>query len=457
MNNPVESFDQTLSNRKIVLYALPRFGSAMMMLMAVVYLSPFYTDTLLLAPAFVGWTFLIGRIWDGVTDPVMGHISDATKFRMGRRRPYFLISAIPIAIAFYLLWSPPDALKDWGLFVYLTATYLLAFTCWTMFQIPHSALGAELTMDYHKRTVLTGAREGLGMVGLLVGSMAPVIFAQVFGGKQKGYSYLAIFTGAITAFLILLCFFNTKENPEFQKRNPASIKEGMKALSRNRPYRLLVITFLIAFIGQSFIPFMTPYLAKYVVMTPWVVPCIVGVYALGLAFSMFLWTRLSRRIGKKEALSLGFVFTSGVFAVCVYFHEGVWLDWIILATMAGAGVGSFAALAPSMIADTVDLDELETGKRMEGVYFGIWSIIEKAGFGITAFIALQALDLVGYVPNQEQTVQVFWTIKGLFCFVPAICFATAYILLRNYPITQEEHERIRTEIEARETPPATLS
>jgi GPH family glycoside/pentoside/hexuronide:cation symporter len=173
------------------------------------------------------------------------------------------------------------------------------------------------------------------------------------------------------------------------------------------------------------------------------------VYCLGAAFSIFFWTRLSRRIGKKKTLSYGLMLGSCVFAVCVYFHEGVWLDWIFLAILAGIAMGSLMALAPSMIADTIDVDELETGMRREGAYFGIWSVIDKAGIGITAFIALQALDLVGYAPNEEQTVLVFWTIKGIFCFVPATCFASAFFLLRKYPITKQEHDRIRAEIEAK--------
>jgi len=449
VNHPGESSNRTLSTREIVFYALPHFGSAMMFLMVVTYLPKFYTDTLLLAPAFVAWTFLIGRIWDGLTDPIMGHISDATKFRMGRRRPYFLISAIPIGIAFYLLWSPPDALKDWGLFLWLTATYLFAFTCWTMFSIPHSALGAELTMDHHERTILTGAKGVFGMAGVLIGSMAPVIFAAIYGGKREGYSYLAIFTGVMATLFILICFFNTRENPDFQKRHPVAMKEGLKAFVRNRPFRLLVLTLLLAYIGHAFIPFMTPYMADYVVQAPWVIPYIIITYALGGVVSSFFWIWLSRRIGKKGTISSGFILSSVVYAICLYYHEGVWLDWIFMATFAGAGQGCTFAIASSMIADSVDLDELETGRRREGAYFGIMSVIEKGGVGIAIFIALQTLDLAGYVPNEEQTVRVYWTIKCLFCFVPATCFAVAFFLLRKYPITKQEHERIRAEIEAK--------
>jgi GPH family glycoside/pentoside/hexuronide:cation symporter len=202
-NSTAVSANQKLSKFEILTYGLPRSGSAMMFIMVSVYLSKFYTDTLLLAPAFVAWTFLIGRFWDGFTDPIMGYASDATKSRMGRRRPYFLLSAIPVGIAYFYLWSPPDALKDWGLFLYLTATYLLMYTFWTVFSIPHNSLGAELTMDYHERTVLTGVREGLGVIGALVGTMAPPIFAARLGDVSKGYSYLAGMIGLVPAVFFM--------------------------------------------------------------------------------------------------------------------------------------------------------------------------------------------------------------------------------------------------------------
>ncbi|UCD58873.1 MAG: MFS transporter [Candidatus Hydrogenedentota bacterium] len=440
---------QKLSRFEIISYGLPRSGSAMMFLMVSVYLSKFYTDTLLLAPAFVAWTFLIGRFWDGFTDPIMGYASDATKSRMGRRRPYFLLSAIPVGIAYFYLWSPPDTLKDWGLFLYLTATYLLTYTLWTVFSIPHNSLGAELTMDYHERTVLTGVREGLGVIGALVGTMAPPIFAARLGDVGRGYSYLAGMIGLVTAVSILICFFSVKENPEFQKQHPIAIREGLKALYRNRPFRILVIAFVIALIGNAFVPILTLYMADYVVQMPRIAPVIILSYVLAAAVSIVFWTRLSRRIGKKEAWSRALILASVVFALSTYYHQGTWLVWIILAILAGFAYGSTVALPPSMMADVIDLDQLQTGRRREGAYFGIWSFIDKAAVGIAVFIGMYSLDLMGYAPNQPQPLHVFWTLKVLYSILPAICFAACFYLLRHYPITQQEHERIRAEIDAK--------
>jgi GPH family glycoside/pentoside/hexuronide:cation symporter len=440
---------RTLSNGLLVAYALPRSGSSMIFVMVAIYLSKFYTDTLLLAPAFVAWTFLIGRIWDGFTDPIMGYISDGTRSRMGRRRPYFLVAAIPVAVAYFYLWSPPDTLKDWSLFVHLTLAYLATYTFWTVFSIPHNSLGAELTMDYHERTLLTGVREGLGFVGLLVGTLVPPLFAARFGGEAKGFSYLAAATGGITALFILICFLTVKENPEFQRRDRISLREGLRALYRNRPFRTLVIAFVVALIGNAFIPILVLYVGDYVVGMPDFAPYIIFSYILMAAVSIPFWTRLSRRIGKKETWSRALLLASLAFGCATYIHEGTWIIWLALAVLAGFAYGCTMALAPSMMADVIDLDELRTGQRREGAYFGVWSFIDKSALGLAVFVGMYSLDLMGYVPNQPQTLRVYWTIKTLYFIVPAVCFAASCYLFRFYPITQQEHERIRAEIEAR--------
>ena len=196
-------------------YGLPRFGAAIIFLSVVIYLPKFCTDTLMLAPALIGWMFLFGRVWDGITDPAMGYISDRTRLKMGRRRPYFLISAIPIGVCYFLLWSPPPGLTGGMLFLYLTLFYLATYTFFTMFSIPYESLVAELSTDYHERTVLTGVREGLGLLGALVATLAPPLTNRYLLNERLSYSWVAAVTGVITAVLILICFFTVKENPSF--------------------------------------------------------------------------------------------------------------------------------------------------------------------------------------------------------------------------------------------------
>ncbi len=440
---------RTLSTREMVAYGLPRSGSAMMFVMVAIYLSKFYTDTLLLAPAFVAWTFLIGRLWDGLTDPVMGYLSDATRTRMGRRRPYFLLSALPVAIAYFYLWSPSETLADWGLFVHLTLAYLATYTFYTVFSIPHNSLGAELTKDYHERSLLTGVREGLGLLGILVGTLLPPVFAARLGGEARGFSYLAGTVGAVTAVFILICFFSLKEKPGSRTQTPISIRKGLIALYRNRPFRTLVVAFVVVLIGNAFVPILVLYMSEYVVGMPEMAPYVIFTYIVTAAIAIPFWLRLSRRIGKKETWSRALVLASVAFGVGTYIHEGTWELWLLMAVFGGFGYGCSMALAPSMMADVIDLDELETGRRREGAYFGIWSFVDKSALGLAVFVGMYAIDLMGYVPNQAQSFRVIWTLKTLYFILPAVCFATGSYLLRRYPIDQREHERIRAAIEAK--------
>ena len=212
-----------------------------------------------------------------------------------------------------------------------------------------------------------------------------------------------------------------------------------------------MIAFVVALVGNAFIPILILYVEDYVVRMDGVAPYVIFTYILTAALSIPLWTRLSRRIGKKETWSRALILASVVFALGTYIHEGTWLAWLLMAVFAGFAYGCTMAMAPSMMADVIDNDELLTGKRREGAYFGIWSLIDKSALGLAVFVGMYALDLAGYVPNVEQTPRVIWTIKTLYFILPAICFAASCYLLRYYPITQQEHRRIRAEIEAKKS------
>ena len=431
-------------------YALPRFGAAIIFLSVVIYLPKFCTDTLMLAPALIGWMFLLGRVWDGITDPAMGVISDRTRLKMGRRRPYFLLSAIPIGICYYLLWTPPVGLADGSLFLYLTFFYLATYTFFTMFSIPYESLVAELSTDYNERTVLTGVREGLGLLGALVATLAPPVVNRFLLDERLSYSYVAAVTGVVTAVLILICFFKVKENPNYQRQISTTGLEGFWLIFKNRPFRILITVLMLALVGSAFVPILTLYVGDYLIKAPKIAPVVIIAYLLSAAFSIAIWTRISRRIGKKETLFFGLVLSAVVFTITIYYHEGTHILWVIMGLLAGSGYGCILALAPSMIADVIDFDELESGDRREGIYFGVWLFVQKASMGITTFVGMQVLASMGYVPNVEQSIEVLWSIKFLYCILPAICFAVGAVVLRRFPIDQNEYQRIRSLIDGQE-------
>ena len=438
-----------LSTSQIVSYSLPAFGTAMVLLSVAVYLPNYYTDELGLSAGMLSWVLMAGRLWDAVTDPVMGHISDHTRSRWGRRRPYFLVAAVPLWIVFYVTWSPRSGLSPAGLFTHLLLCYLVLFTFWTIFWIPYISLGMELTTHYHERTRLFGLRQGFYLLGTAVGMLAPEAFAKAAGGPKAGYPKMAFVFGGLCCVLILAAFARVRERPEAARAGSFPFFEGLRVTFRNRAFVVLMFTYLIALIGGSFIAPLTLYVAKYVIKAREVVPFVMLSYLAGSVVSIPIWVRMSSRIGKNRTWSTAMLLATTVYATSFYYHEGTWQLWIVLAAIVGAANGCTMTLGPSISADVIDSDELETGRRREGAFMGIWSFMDKAAIGIAIFVGMQGLEAVGYVPNQDQNETVVFGIKFLYCIVPAVCHLAAVFIFQRFPITAEVHAGIRAQLDAR--------
>jgi GPH family glycoside/pentoside/hexuronide:cation symporter len=310
-----------------------------------------------------------------------------------------------------------------------------------------------MTMDYHERTTLTGVREAFGVLGTIAATTFPPYFIKIYGDERIAYSRLALMMGMVTACLIIIAFFSLKENPEFQRRLTVPLKEGLKVVYENRPFRRLLLVFVIHQIGGYFIPILTLYMEDYVIKVQ-VAYRVILAYLIFDVLSIPFWMWLSRRIGKKETWSYVLVYLTLVYLSSMYYHEGTWLFWYVTAAMAGFGAGAALALVPSMLADVIDFDELRTDSRREGAYFGLWAFVDKVAIGATALIGLGTLQVMGYEANVEhQTARVWWSMKFLYSMLPGICSAASYFLLKSYPIDQAEHNRIRAEIEAKKNAP----
>lgn len=166
-----------LTKGQIITYALPAFPASLLLIPVAIFLPNFYTDDLGVTAGMLSWVFLIGRFWDAITDPAMGYISDNTKSRWGRRRPYLIVAALPIWLAFYLIWSPDPSLSPTMLFVYLLVCYLSLYTFWTVFYVPYHSLGMELTSDYNERTRLFAVRQVFYVLGTVAGMLIPIYHA----------------------------------------------------------------------------------------------------------------------------------------------------------------------------------------------------------------------------------------------------------------------------------------
>jgi GPH family glycoside/pentoside/hexuronide:cation symporter len=434
---------------QILSYSLPALGTSMILVSVAIYLPNYYTDELGVTAGMLSWVFLAGRVWDAVTDPLMGHVSDRTSTRWGRRRPYFLLSALPIWAVFYLIWSPSPAFSVNETFLHLIVCYLLLYTFWTVFSIPYLSLGMELTPAYHERTRLFGGRQAFYVAGTALGMLAPVIFANAASDKLAGYSMMGAIFGGLTVLLILIAFTNVKERPGLARTESFPFFQGLRVTFRNRAFVVLVLVYLFSLVGASFIAPLSLYMAKYVIKAEWVMQYVMLAWLAGSLGFIPLWLHLSRRIGKNRTWSIALIVAAVGYALSYTYHEGTWMRWIALAVVVGAAQGCTMTLGPAISADVIDSDELETGKRREGAFVGIWSFVDKAAIGLAVFVGLQGLDAIGYRPNVEQNANVIEGMKFLYCLLPAICHLVAVLIFQRFPITPEIHAQIRAELDAR--------
>jgi GPH family glycoside/pentoside/hexuronide:cation symporter len=397
----------------------------------------------------LSWVFLAGRVWDAVTDPLMGHLSDRTHTRWGRRRPYFLLSAVPICVLFYLIWIPTPTLSATQLFAYLMVCYLALYTFWTVFEIPYVALGMELTPVYDERTRLFGGRQAFYVAGMAVGMLAPELFARAAGSLRLGYSRMAVFFGVLTAILMLVAFVRVRERHPVRTQSSMPLLQGLRTTLRNRSFRVLLAVYLASVVGGSFIAPLTLYVAKYVIVARWVVPYVMLAYLIGSVASIPLWVRLSTKVGKNRAWSIALGLATVSYAITYSYHQGTWELWIVMAVLVGAANGCSMTIGLSLCADVIDADELETGRRREGAFMGVLKFTDKAAVGLAVFVGMQGLDAVGYQPNVPQGETVIRGIKVLYCVLPSVCHLVALVALRRFPLTRESHAEIRRQLDAR--------
>jgi len=449
-----------LPNTSILGYGAGNFGFALLGLVVAVNLQFFYTDFVGLSAGLVAWSLLFARLFDSITDPVMGYLSDRTNTRFGRRRPYIIGAAIPLAIAFYFLFTPPsfeDPANNQGyLLFYMMSLYILTYFIWTVGAIPYYSLGAELTDDYHERVKVIAVRETCALVGLLVATISPAYLIYVYGGIQ-GYSFMGLILGGGVAIFLIFAGVVSKERGEFQGRPAMNPYAGWIATFSNPHFRRLLIAFVFSSIAAAVPAVLVIYVSVYIIGTPdWWVNAVPGwlptwsyyllLYFLSGIISLPFWNRLSQRIGKRNTWLAAIVISSITSAGCWWLDDGSVGFFSVLLVFGGFAFGNFLALPPSMVADVIDWDEVETSKRREGSYFAIWAFTTKLGAAITGFVALQVLEHVGYVPGVAQTELVKTWMLWMYSWFPAAFYFLSAVTLLRFSFTQEELQIVQAQL-----------
>ncbi|MCX7864665.1 MAG: MFS transporter, partial [Novosphingobium sp.] len=389
------------------------------------------------------------RLWDALSDPLVGYLSDRTQSRLGRRRPWLLASAPLILLVPLMLWNPPAMLDGLGLIVWMAIALLLYETVLTIFLIPHLALGGELSMDQHERTRVFAFRQVPWSLGFFA-CVAAVHLLTTAQDKREMALWVSGAGGLAAALLIGWGASRLREHASHMGRGAASPLKAFGDIMRNPPARMLLLIFLIESLGMATLGIIAPYFMQYVVKAE-------SAYSLMLLFHFVpsllvipLGVMLARRFGKKVVWGASMILAGLSYGANFWAGEGdlVWVLFWVTGTGIAVGIGS--VVGPSLQADLVDYDEYRTGERKEGAYFALWNFVRKAANGITGALAGLALQLSGFVPNAEQSEATLGAISFLYAGVPGIAMLIgAAMFFTLFRFNAKDHRRIRDELNRR--------
>lgn len=415
----------------------------------------FLTSVAGLDPLMAGSVRAILTIWDAVNDPVIGWLSDRTRSKLGRRRPWMLYGAVPFGIVYFLQWVVPP-FDDTGKFIYYLIVGLLFNIAYTAVNVPYTALTAELTEDYDERTSLNAFRFAFSIGGgLLAVVLHPLIVAR-FDDVVTGYLVSGAVWGGLTILPFFWCVAGTRERHTAADAAGGSVVEEFRTAFQNRPYLFVIGIYLFSWLAVQFTSsVIVPYMTFYMERADLIPLMLLAVQGSAMVF-LFIWNAACRKIGKQAVYMAGMIFWIGVQAVLFFVQPGQTTLALVMAALAGVGVSTALIIPWSMMPDVIEYDELETGRRREGVFYGLMVLLQKFGLAVGQFAMGAVLQTAGFISTEggavasvQQPDSALFALRVLIGPVPTLMLIGGMALAYFYPITREKHAQILAQLAAR--------
>jgi|TARA_B110000495_G_C22988594_1_gene581889 GPH family glycoside/pentoside/hexuronide:cation symporter len=445
----------SLKNIQLFFYSSINFPLAVVGLPLVLFIPPLYAE-LGVSLSSMGVILMLARLSDVFTDPLIGLLSDRTKIRLGRRKPWIFLGAPLLAISTYFLFIPPEK-PDLMYFLISVIGIYLAFT---IIQIPYASWGAELSGDYNERSKITALREQFGYSGTIVAVSIPIVLSYFNIIEMRSIlSYEAFLVISSIPLVILGAFWLVPDDPANLLREKAmTLKEyarSLKLILRNGPYIRILIGFTGSVLGISMDGALSFFFVKHVINAE-------SYYSIAILLSIVtsvlfiqVWKKIANKIGKHKALVIAILWFSG-WAFCMpllyFIPDHALFFFLVLQVLKGMASGALVFLATSMAADVIDIDTIRSGEERSGLFFSAWGIVQKGAAAIALFIALTAVDLFGFDATADPSLR--GAVDGnsnnaiiglaiMYSIVPSLFKISTLPFIWNYPLTEERQKKIR--------------
>jgi GPH family glycoside/pentoside/hexuronide:cation symporter len=406
-----------------------------------------------LRPGYAAWAIAAGRLWDAVNDPLFGILSDRIKSRFGRRRVLLLFGAVPLGLAFMLMWMIPD-LSQAGLAVFYTLTFIVFDTCYTAVHVGYNALTPVVTKDYDERSSLNGYRMFFGLTGSLGAVILATLLGDLVASQRQLFLYIGIGVGLFNIIPPLLVFAITPQYRTHLDADPLPPLASFRATVKNRAFQMVMGLYLFSWTTASIMAAVLVYFANYYLL----VPDQANYYVLAAQGSAILFipvvVLMAHRLDKRRT----FIINNAAWIVLLLLLFGIRPAQTgivyVLAGLAGLGIATVYVIPWAMIPDIIEDDELKTGQRREGSYYALISFFQKLGTGAALWAMGQVFEWVGYInptsdlalPTQPETA--VFAIRLFISIIPAGLLLAAIAFAWKYPLTREKHLSLLEQLEA---------